>query len=463
MFTAKRLPFSSGLRVLVSGLFLNNHREAAPLLIRVPGSGLSNAKRPTSPFPPPTPAPKLPPVKELKDGIRSMVRIDIRGNVHKHFRGTDADTRCANEVRILKALEERNCPYVPRLLESTPEENYIVTTNCGAPAPNISRKKSDALFAELEREFGVRHDDPEPRNVTYHLKMGRFCLIDFELATLLPDPTHATSTNPDVCRVTWSALTRKGSKHAANDDAFLALEVSPDGARSLDPQGESLLEPNHLVLAVSDGMGGGKAGEFASRLVLSWIRRYARTLYQSLHNVSGDLTPLGDLLKNAHVGINELATTEDNLKGMGATLTLAWITPTVLHLAHIGDSRLYLQRKGETAQLSHDHSLPWRQLKRGEIKEIQYRTHPRRSALFDALGGGHLNIHPELTSHSLESGDRLLLCTDGIIDGLWERHIHEGLAADQTPTQTAESLLVRATSNDDQDDATLIVADVQSL
>ena len=66
-------------------------------------------------------------MKELKDGIRSEVRIDFKGNVHKKFRGTDKDKRCENEARILKALEERGCPYVPKLLEHYPEEDYIVT------------------------------------------------------------------------------------------------------------------------------------------------------------------------------------------------------------------------------------------------------------------------------------------------------------------------------------------------
>ena len=63
------------------------------------------------------------PLKELKDGIRSRVHIDFHGNVHKHFRGTDADKRCENEARILRALEERGCPYVPRLLEHHPEDD----------------------------------------------------------------------------------------------------------------------------------------------------------------------------------------------------------------------------------------------------------------------------------------------------------------------------------------------------
>lgn len=124
----------------------------------------------------------------LKDGIRSNVRIDFYGHVHKRLRGTDADKRYATEVAVLKVLEERGCPYVPRLLEEHPEELYFVSTNCGKPADQISKAKADSLFGKLEREYGVRHLDAEPRNITYSDKMGSFCVIDFELAEILPPP-----------------------------------------------------------------------------------------------------------------------------------------------------------------------------------------------------------------------------------------------------------------------------------
>lgn len=126
-------------------------------------------------------------MRNLKDGIRSLVKIDFYGHVHKYFRGTDADKRSENEARVLKVLEERGCPNVPKLISYTAEENYIVTTNCGSPAPDISRKKSDSLYKKLEEKYGVIHDDPEPRNITYSEKMGEFCIIDFELATVIED------------------------------------------------------------------------------------------------------------------------------------------------------------------------------------------------------------------------------------------------------------------------------------
>jgi tRNA A-37 threonylcarbamoyl transferase component Bud32 len=123
---------------------------------------------------------------QVKDTLRATVRISYDGRVHKTFRGPQADQRFANEVVILKHLEARNCPFVPRLLESYPDELRIVTSSCGARVEHLDAERTRELFAELEA-YGVRHDDPEMRNVTYRQSDGRFCLIDFEFATLLPD------------------------------------------------------------------------------------------------------------------------------------------------------------------------------------------------------------------------------------------------------------------------------------
>lgn len=122
----------------------------------------------------------------VKDTLRATVRLGYDGRVHKQFRGPKAEERFATEVKILKHLEERACPFVPRLLESDPDELRIVTTNCGTRVDHLDDDRCKELFDEL-LEFGVRHDDPEMRNVTYRQSDGRFCLIDFEFATLLEE------------------------------------------------------------------------------------------------------------------------------------------------------------------------------------------------------------------------------------------------------------------------------------
>jgi tRNA A-37 threonylcarbamoyl transferase component Bud32 len=127
-------------------------------------------------------------MREAKNTARAIVHIGYDGRVHKQFKGHNARERFENETRVLKLLEERGCDYVPRLLESDPEKLSIVTTNCGTIVKHISESRIKELFGQLERDFGVRHDDAFPRNITYRHSDGRFCLIDFELATILDPP-----------------------------------------------------------------------------------------------------------------------------------------------------------------------------------------------------------------------------------------------------------------------------------
>lgn len=125
-------------------------------------------------------------MNQVKDTLRALVRIGYDGRVHKQFRGPRAEERFENEVRVLKYLEDRECPFVPRLLDSDPSQLKIVTSSCGTRVEHLDDERLRELFEELER-YGVRHDDAEMRNVTYRQADGRFCLIDFEFATIL-DP-----------------------------------------------------------------------------------------------------------------------------------------------------------------------------------------------------------------------------------------------------------------------------------
>ena len=122
----------------------------------------------------------------VKDTLRATVRVGYDGRVTKQFRGPKAAERFATEVAVLRHLETRGCDFVPRLLAADAEQLKIVTTNCGARVEHLDEKRMLELYAELT-PYGVRHDDAELRNVTYRQQDGRFCLIDFEFATILPD------------------------------------------------------------------------------------------------------------------------------------------------------------------------------------------------------------------------------------------------------------------------------------
>jgi len=124
---------------------------------------------------------------KVKETVRSTVKLTFDGRVIKWFHGTDADKRFANEVRVLRRLEEKGCDFVPRVLEADEKALKLVSTNCGRRVEHIDPERVKELFGQLE-QFGVRHDDAEARNITYRASDGRFCIIDFELATLLDDP-----------------------------------------------------------------------------------------------------------------------------------------------------------------------------------------------------------------------------------------------------------------------------------
>lgn len=131
---------------------------------------------------------------KVKDTLRATVNLTFDGRVIKAYHGKDAGQRFTNEVMILRHLERRGCNFVPRLLNADAENLRITTNNCGSRVDHLDRSRQDELFAELE-QYGVRHDDPDRRNVTYRQSDGRFCVIDFEFATLLP-PTGTTLTKP---------------------------------------------------------------------------------------------------------------------------------------------------------------------------------------------------------------------------------------------------------------------------
>lgn len=141
---------------------------------------------------------------EAKNTARAVVHIGYDGRVHKTFKGPQARERYENEVRVLEFLENQGCGFVPRVLEKDGAKLYLVTSNCGSRVDHVSEDKKKQIFAELE-QYGVQHEDAEVRNITYNDKLGRFCVIDFEFATILlpgypPSPKLQSNPNRELYR-----------------------------------------------------------------------------------------------------------------------------------------------------------------------------------------------------------------------------------------------------------------------
>ena len=257
----------------------------------------------------------------------------------------------------------------------------------------------------------------------------------------------------------WAGATVSGTRKPRNDDSWIVFSSDMNGATKLGETGGDSVATRDLVFAVSDGMGGGNAGDLASALILE---RMTAIIPETFRAAAAGFFPdsiahLQQALREVHEHINAAAADLDDRKGMAATLALAWFTPENMYLANVGDSRIYRSRGGKLEQLSRDHTSAWGQWKRGEIHEIQYRTHPRRSALYEVVGGGHPHVCPHFAAIPYQAGDRFLICSDGLIDGVWERHICEALAADSPPEEARENLMKRAIDNSGIDDTTLVV------
>lgn len=264
---------------------------------------------------------------------------------------------------------------------------------------------------------------------------------------------------PQQPKFRWAGSTVSGSRKPRNDDSWIVFSSDINGATKLGETGEDSVATRDLVFAVSDGMGGGNAGDLASSLILERMTAIIPETFRAAASgfFPDSIAHLQQALKEVHEHINEAACEMDDCKGMAATLALAWFTPENMYLANVGDSRIYRSRGGKLEQLTKDHTSAWAQWKRGEIHEIQYRTHPRRSALYEVVGGGHPQVCPHFAAVPYQSDDRFLICSDGLIDGVWERHISEALAADAPPEETRADLLKRAIDNSGIDDTTLVV------
>jgi protein phosphatase len=268
---------------------------------------------------------------------------------------------------------------------------------------------------------------------------------------------------PAAALLHWAARSHSGSRKPRNDDSFIAFASGARGAETLPAAGNHSLANHDLVFAVSDGMGGGNAGDLASALILQQMSEIIPETFKAAAAgwFPDCLSHLDDALRSVHEHINAAAAGREECRGMAATLALAWFTPENLYLANAGDSRIYLSRHNGLTQLTRDHTSAFGQWQRGEISEIQFRNHPRRSALYEVVGGGHPTVCPHFAAIPYHVGDRFLICSDGLIDGLWERHIADALAkCPENPLTTTEALLKRSLENCGIDDTTLIVVTV---
>jgi len=233
---------------------------------------------------------------------------------------------------------------------------------------------------------------------------------------------------PPPSNIRWSGITDTGRFRKNNEDAFLALTFDARELQYLGREGHSSLEFNDFVFAVSDGMGGAKAGEVASKIAVEKITRLLPQSFQLGANRihAGFADNLSEIFLQTHESLRELGRHYEECRGMGATLSLCWFMPGWMAFGHVGDSRIYyLPKDGKMVQVSEDHSHVGNLQRRGAINEREARNHPKKNVLSQVLGGRSESVHPQIGRVGCEAGDRFLICSDGLIDGMWDRRIND--------------------------------------
>ena len=235
-------------------------------------------------------------------------------------------------------------------------------------------------------------------------------------------------------KLKWGASTDVGMVRQQNEDSFLAEET---------------------LFVVADGMGGHNAGEVASALAVTTLKAGARLGIDTTEDFR-------ELVQQANSAIYTASLDDSTQSGMGTTVTALSIVegeePRVL-VANVGDSRAYLWRSGALSRLSVDHSYVQELVNEGIITPEAARVHPRRNIVTRALGIDR-SVMVDVFTHFVRTGDRIVLCSDGLVDEVADVEIARVLGQHTDPQETAEALVMVANTNGGRDNTTVVVVDV---
>lgn len=227
----------------------------------------------------------------------------------------------------------------------------------------------------------------------------------------------------------YAARTDVGCVREHNEDSFIA--ATP-------------------LFVVADGMGGHEAGEVASEIAINTM------LEESPKTPNGEA--LVNAVKAANHAIITAAANGTGRPGMGTTMTAAQIFDDQLFIVQVGDSRAYLLHDGTLQQVTRDHSLMADLIEQGRITEEEARFHPQRSVITRALGSD-VTVEPDLYILRVSSGDRLLLCSDGLSSMIEKNTIASVLRENEDPKDCCSALISEALAAGGLDNVTCIVVD----
>ncbi len=242
--------------------------------------------------------------------------------------------------------------------------------------------------------------------------------------------TDADTTSGCTEHLSWGARSDVGLVRGHNEDSFLVKAP---------------------LFAVCDGMGGHAAGEVASGIAV-------RTIAESAPDHADEIL-LGAAVEAANAAVLDGALNGVGKMGMGCTATCVYIEDNRMSIAHVGDSRVYLLHDGTLVRITHDHSYVEELVDAGEITADEARIHPSRSIITRALGSDP-DMYADHFTLDVSTGDRIILCSDGLSSMVSDKDIEELAVSSVTPQAAADTLVSAALTNGGHDNVTVIVVDV---
>lgn len=268
--------------------------------------------------------------------------------------------------------------------------------------------------------------------------------------------------------VDMAGLTDRGNRRPNNEDHFLIsrfgrfLETMDTNLSPADVPFRE--EETGYGLLVADGMGGHAGGEVASKVAISTLINLALATPDWILRLD-DEPFMQEVMRRAkerwgkiNTALTDHAEADSSLKGLGTTLTVAWSLGKNMVVAHVGDSRAYLHRRHQLHRLTHDHTFAQCLADQGIIEQREVARHRLRNVLTRVLGNAEQAVEPDLLNVTLEDGDILLLCTDGLTDMIDEDLIEATLDREADSKTTCRRLVDQALEAGGKDNVTVAVA-----
>jgi protein phosphatase len=271
-----------------------------------------------------------------------------------------------------------------------------------------------------------------------------------------------------IANIESAGRTDLGRKRDNNQDQFLIAELCKSmmvkgSSLDLEPRTRLYGSPMGEVFIVADGMGGHQAGNRASALAIDFVvnhllnrSRWYADLLRGDDSTFRD--ELADILRLAHLQIEKDSLLNAAHKGMGTTFTMAYVLWPAMYIAHVGDSRCYVMRDGQLAQLTQDHTMANQLAAQGNMAADKMDESPWSNVLWNALGGGAKDVSAEITKTELKPNDLFLLCSDGLNKHVKHEEIQNILDVEDEPSAACRALVELANYRGGHDNITTIVA-----